>query len=65
MDGWMDPDPGGDRDCFVRVMRRRRVRDRGDDGRCVVVRSFFSSTRSEAVVYEVVLVFIDVRTKRG
>ena len=40
-DGWMDPDPGGDRDCFVRVMRRRRVRDRGDGGRCVVVRSFF------------------------
>ena len=64
MDGWMDPDPGGDRDC-VRVMRRRRVRDRGDDGGCVVERSFFSSTRSEAMVYEVVLVFIDVRTKRG
>lgn len=63
-DGWMDPDPGGDRDC-VRVMRRRRVRDRGDDGGCVVERSFFSSTRSEAMVYEVVLVFIDVRTKRG
>lgn len=51
--GWMDPDPGG---LVSRrsAMRRRRVGDRGGDGGCVVVRRR-ASTRSEAVVYEVLV----------